>query len=82
MRPQEAAHTAAGRERDTATALRGELDRQRTDAQAEREALRAGHAEQLAQVQRGADERVQVPYRRASDGAGGHRHVPSPVQRS
>lgn len=57
---QEAADTAAGRERDMATALRGELDRQRTDAQAEREAQRAGHAEQLAQVQRGADERVQA----------------------
>lgn len=55
-----AAQRAVEVEREAVASLTRELDRHRTDAQAEREALRAGHAEQLAQVQRGADERVQA----------------------
>ncbi|WP_200865864.1 coiled-coil domain-containing protein [Mycobacteroides abscessus] len=54
-----AAQRAEALEREAAAALREELDRQRTDAQSERQALRAAHAEQLANIQRGADDRVQ-----------------------
>jgi LPS O-antigen subunit length determinant protein (WzzB/FepE family) len=38
--------------------LNEELERQRDDARAERERLRVDHADQLAQAQRNADERV------------------------
>jgi chromosome segregation ATPase len=59
---QRAADDAADRERDTATQLRRELDQTRRDfddaARAEREALRSAHAEQLAQLQRNANDRV------------------------
>ncbi|MBN3459775.1 hypothetical protein JNN96_37725 [Mycobacterium sp. DSM 3803] len=55
-----AAQRAMDVEREAVASLTRELDRLRTDAQAEREALRAYHAEQLAHVQRGADERVQA----------------------
>lgn len=47
-------------EHDTVVTLRQEIDRQRAEAQSERETLRASHAEQLAQAQRNADDRVQT----------------------
>lgn len=55
-----AAQRAVEVEREAVASLRQELDRQRLDSQAERESLRASHAEQLAQVQRNADDRVEV----------------------
>ena len=38
--------------------MRRELDQVRAEAQSEREALRAAHTEQLAQIQRNTDERA------------------------
>jgi DNA repair exonuclease SbcCD ATPase subunit len=55
-----AAQRAVGVEREAVASLTRELDRHRADAQAEREALRASHADQLAQAQRNTDERVQT----------------------
>lgn len=49
---------AAELDRQAVVSLTRDLDRHRAEAQTEREALRAAHAEQLAQSQRNADERV------------------------
>jgi hypothetical protein len=53
-----AAQRAAQADWDALTGLRRELDEVRADARAERDALRAQHTDQLAQVQRNADERA------------------------
>lgn len=53
-----AADRAAQRDREALIALRRELDQVRADVQSEREALRAAHTEQIAQIQRNADERA------------------------
>ncbi len=55
-----AAQRAIEVEHDTVLTLRQEIDRQRADTQSERETLRANHAEQLAQAERNADDRVQA----------------------
>ena len=55
-----AAERAAEHDREALAALRRELDQLRAEAQSEREALRAAHTEQLAQIQRNADERAAV----------------------
>ena len=47
-------------DREALTSMSHDLERHRDDARAERDALRAAHAEQLAQSQRSADERVQA----------------------
>ncbi|GAB4982235.1 hypothetical protein MAHJHV59_34900 [Mycobacterium avium subsp. hominissuis] len=56
----EAARRAAEVDRAAVATLTRDLDRHREDARAEREALRQLHAEQLAQAQRNADDRVQA----------------------
>ena len=56
----EAAERAAEADRQALAAQSRELERERADARSEREVLRASHAEQLAQLQRNADERVQT----------------------
>jgi hypothetical protein len=53
-----ASERAGDRDREALVAVRRELDQVRADAQSEREALRAAHTEQLAQIQRNADERA------------------------
>lgn len=54
----QAAVRAAEVDRAAVVSLTGDLERQRAESQAEREALRQSHAEQLAQAHRSADERV------------------------
>jgi chromosome segregation ATPase len=53
-----AAQRAVEAEREARVSLGGELERQRQEARTERDTLRTAHAEQIAQVQRSADERV------------------------
>lgn len=48
----------AGRDREAAESARRDLDAARAEMRTEREALRAAHAEQLAQAERSADQRV------------------------
>jgi len=55
-----AAERTSEADRESLTSLRSELERQRADARSEREFLRTTHAEQLAQSQRNADERVKA----------------------
>ena len=55
-----AAERASDSARESLESLRGDLERQRAEAQSEREVLRTAHAEQLAQLQRNADDRVSV----------------------
>ena len=51
---------AAETERATVSTLTAELERVRTEQRSERERLETTHAQQLALVQRNADERVQA----------------------
>jgi len=53
-----ATQRAAQADREALAALRREFEQHRADARSEREAVRAAHTEQLAQVQRNADERA------------------------
>lgn len=53
-----AADRAAQRDREESIALWRELDQVRADVQSERQALRAAHTEQIARIQRNADERA------------------------
>ena len=55
-----AAERASDSARESLESLRGDLERQRAEAQSEREVLRTAHVEQLAQLQRNADDRVSV----------------------
>lgn len=56
----EAARRAAEVDRAAVATLTRDLDRHRDDTRAERDALRQTHADQLAQAQRNADDRVQA----------------------
>ncbi|MFW0154390.1 hypothetical protein ACNUDN_32025 (plasmid) [Mycobacterium sp. smrl_JER01] len=56
----ESAQQSAEAERATVATLTAELERVRTDQRSERERLESAHAQQLALVQRNADERVQA----------------------
>ena len=55
-----AAERASDTARESLESMHTDLERVRAEARAEREALRATHAEQLAQYQRNADDRVSV----------------------
>ncbi len=78
-----ATEAAADRECDTATRLRRDLDQTHREiddaARAEREASRSAHAEQLAQLQRNANDGVEALHRVACRSQGRRRDVLAPT---
>lgn len=79
-----AVQRAVDADQETLASLNKELDNQRAEARAERQALRQEHAEQLEHIQRSTDERVQalVSALNAGPGAESKQAGPTPPQQA